>query len=400
MRSQSRTKTKHHSSQIRYAVVGLGYIAQAAVLPAFKNARENSTLAALVSDDADKLKKLGSKYKVPLLCDYDHYDQLLESDLIDAVYIAVPNSLHLDFALRATKAGKHVLCEKPLAVTTRGCLRMLESARQNDVRLMTAYRLHFEAATLNTLDQIRKGRIGEPRIFNALFAFQIKDDNVRLERDLGGGTIYDLGIYCINAARHVFQAEPHLVSAISATDTDERFGEIDEMTAGTLMFPGGALATFVSSFGAADRSVCEIVGTRGSIRLDPAFDYSEALKQEIALDGRSKTKAFPKVDQFAPELIHFSQSIIEGTNPEPSGREGLADVRVIEALYRSAALGRPVELPRFGDTEQPSIKQQMHRPAVNEPRLFHARGPSEEDLSERRFGRRQQKRAAHFDYGP
>src|SRR6185437_9110494 len=194
--------------KIRYAVIGLGHIAQSAVLPAFANAKQNSTLAALVSDDPEKLKKLGRRYGVDLLCRYEQIDELFSSGSIDAVYVALPNTMHAQTARRASQAGLHVLCEKPMAVSSRDCERMIETARQHHVKLMIAYRLHFEPGNLDAMEIARTGELGDLRFFTSEFTMQVAADNIRTQREMGGGPLYDIGIYCINAARTLFAAEP------------------------------------------------------------------------------------------------------------------------------------------------------------------------------------------------
>src|SRR5690349_15624777 len=201
-------------SVVRYAVVGQGYISQAAVLPAFHHARANSRLVALVSGDETKRRELGRRYDVATYS-YDEYDTCLASGDVDAVYIALPNTMHREYTVRAAKRGVHVLCEKPLAVTEEDCKAMVEACRRHGVKLMTAYRLHFERATLKALSDVRGGVIGEPRLFVSSFTMDVKPPNIRLEQEMGGGTLYDIGIYCINAARHLFGAEPIEVSCIT-----------------------------------------------------------------------------------------------------------------------------------------------------------------------------------------
>ncbi|HEX6436522.1 MAG TPA: Gfo/Idh/MocA family oxidoreductase, partial [Candidatus Binatia bacterium] len=266
---------------MRYAVVGLGHIAQVAVLPAFSHARQNSELVALVSDDPAKHEKLRSKYKVQRTYSYDEYDQCLRSGAIDAVYIALPNNLHCDFAVRAAQAGIHVLCEKPMAVTEEECENMISAAKQARVKLMVAYRLHFEKANLEAVEIAHSGKLGEPRFFSSVFAMQVKEDNIRLKRELGGGTLYDIGVYCINAARSLFRAEPSEVHAFSVSGNDPRFREVDEMTGAVLRFPDERLASFTCSFGAADVSAYELVGTEGNLRVEPAYEYIGELRHRL-----------------------------------------------------------------------------------------------------------------------
>lgn len=364
--------------KVRYGVVGLGHIAQAAVLPAFAHA-ENSELVALFSDDREKLEKLGRRYKVKGRFSYDQFDQTLRSGILDAVYIALPNHLHRDYSVRASRAGVHVLCEKPMAVTEEDCLAMIQAAEENEVKLMVAYRLHFEEANLKAIEVAQGGRLGEPRLFDSVFTMQVKEGDIRLNpRELGGGPLYDIGVYCINAVRNIFGAEPMEVVAFSSNNGETRFQQCEEMTAAIIRFPGRErLASFTCSFNGADVSTYRVVGTKGELVMDPAYEYAGELKQRVTIDGRTRERAFPKRDQFAPELISFSECILTGADPEPSGWEGLADVRVIRALYRSADSGEPVTLAPFSKGDRPTIEQEIRRPAVNKPQLVNTESPSE-----------------------
>jgi predicted dehydrogenase len=363
-------------AKIRYAVVGLGHIAQVAVLPAFAHAR-NSELRALVSDDPIKRKRVGKKYNIDHTFAYDQYEDCLNSGDIDAVYIALPNNLHREFAVRAARAGVHVLCEKPMAVTEEECQEMIQAAKSSRVKLMVAYRLHFEEANLRAVEIVQSRKLGEPRFFSSIFSMQVKPRNIRLKRELGGGTLYDIGIYCINAARSLFRAEPTEVFAFSVSDNDKRFREVDEMTSAVLRFPGDRLASFTCSFGAADTSAYTIVGTKGELRVEPAYEYVGDLKHQLTVNGKQRKRTFPQRDQFAPELIYFSECISEGLDPEPSGAEGLADVRVIRGLYRSAEVGRPLKLDSFSRRERPGLEQEIRRPPVKKPELVRVQSASE-----------------------
>jgi predicted dehydrogenase len=363
------------SSVVRYAVVGQGYIAQAAVLPAFRHARTNSRLVALVSGDETKRRELARKYGVATY-GYEEYDTCLKSGDVDAVYIALPNSMHREYTVRAARAGVHVLCEKPLAVTEADCKAMIAACRRHKVKLMTAYRLHFERATLAALRETgSKGAIGEPRLFVSSFTMKVEPPNIRLESALGGGTLYDIGIYCINAARHLFRDEPVEAVAVTAEGT-KRQSDVEESAGCVLRFPGDRLATFCVSFGADKTSEYRVVGTRGSLRVEPGYELASGLTHYLTRDGKKRTIKFKKRDQFAPELIYFSDCILNGVDPEPSGEEGLADVRVIRALYRSAKTGRRVRLGAAPEPRQPTLRQEKTRPPVRMPRLVNATPPS------------------------
>ena len=366
---------RRNGRKVRYAVVGLGYIAQAAILPAFAHAA-NAELAAIVSDDPEKRRKLGRKYSVGIRRGYAEYDALLASGEIDAVYIALPNSMHCEYAVRAARAGIHVLCEKPMAVTEEECRDMIRAAAQGNVRMMVAYRLHFDAANLAAVEAVRTGRIGEPRIFESVFTMQVRDEgNIRLKRGLGGGTLYDIGIYCVNAARYLFRSEPEEVAAFSASSDDPRFSEVDEMTSAVLRFPGARLAAFSCSFGAADSGSYDLVGTEGTLRVDPAHEYAAKMTVTISARGKTARKTFGKRDQFGPELVYFSDCIRGGRDPEPDGREGLADVRVIRALYESARSRKPVRLDAFEKDARPRPEQEIRRPGLRKPQVVNAQAP-------------------------
>lgn len=363
--------------KIRYAVVGLGWFAQAAALPAFAHAK-NAELVALVSDDPTKLAELSQKYSgVQRTFSYAEYDDLLSSGLIDAVYIALPNHLHCDYTVRAAQAGVHVLCEKPMAVTVDECEKMITAAQEHKVKLMIAYRLHLEQANLQAIETVRSGQIGEPRIFNSLFTQQTEADNIRMDKDKGGGTLPDIGIYCINAARYLFQDEPIEVFAVSASKNEPRFSEVAEMTSAILRFPDNRLATFTCSFGAAPTSTYQIAGTKGDLRADPAYPWQGELKHYITVEGETQERSFAPHDQLAAELDYFADCIQQNKDPEPSGEEGKNDVRIIQALEHSIQTGTFVKLDGHDRKQRPTAAQTVERPpAEGKQELIHAAEPS------------------------
>jgi len=365
---RSRRNGADDPARVRYAVVGLGYISQSAVLPAFAHAKGNSELTALVSDSRVKLRELGQQYDVGLQFSYDEYDDLCASGAIDAVYIALPNSMHREYTERAARHGVHVLCEKPMAVTAEDCRAMIHAAESNGVKLMVAYRLHFEPANLEAALIARRRTLGDVRIFNSVFTMQVKAGDIRLKRSLGGGSLYDIGIYCINAARMIFRAEPIEAFATAGNSGEARFAEVDEMVAATLRYPGDRLATFVTSFGAADSSRYQFIGTKGHLALDPAYEIGETLVHHQTSDGRTRKRRFFKRDQFAPELEYFSDCVLNDKAPEPSALEGLADVQIIQALLTSTKTRRPVRLHLRGDAP-PQPSQAMYKRPVRRQKL-------------------------------
>lgn len=366
------SKTK---GQIRYGVVGLGHIAQVAVLPAFKAARKNSVLTALVTGDKKKARKLSSKYNVAAVYDYSQYDELLSSDIVDVLYIALPNQMHREYTVRALNAGLHVLCEKPLALSEEDCVAMSEASRKSGAKLMTAYRLHFEEGNLEVLKMCKSGKLGKLRYFSSDFTMQITDrDNIRLQAEDGGGPVWDIGIYCINAVRSLFQAEPTEVFCYKASaEGDKRFNEVPEMMTVNMKFPDERLATFTCSFGADTAGHFRVVGTKGTIELQNAYEYAGPKSMIFRKDDEVvKRKKFKRVDQFAAELVYFSDCIRGNKDPEPNGLEGLKDVRVIRACIESAQIGKPVPISGDGAHRGPHESQALHLPAHDEPDVVNA----------------------------
>jgi glucose-fructose oxidoreductase len=187
-----------------------------------------------------------------------------------------------------------------------------------------------------------------------------------------------MGVYCINAARYLFKAEPMEVFGWNVNSTDKRFKEVPEMTSGLMKFPNDRIAMFTTSFGATDRSVFEVIGTKGVLKMDPAYEMAEDLKSEVAINGWKIKQVFKKRDQFAPELVYFSDCILNDKQPEPSGREGLADVRVVEALLKSAETNRPVSIAQVDLTQRPNRSQEISKKPIKPPQLVRAAAPGAE----------------------
>ncbi|MDZ8185955.1 MAG: Gfo/Idh/MocA family oxidoreductase [Nostoc sp. ChiSLP02] len=368
--------TTNGKQKIRYAVVGLGWFAQDAALPSFAHT-ENSELVALVSDDPTKREELGKKYGINRTYSCDEYEECLTSGEVDAVYIALPNHLHREYTVRAANQGIHVLCEKPMAVTEQECEEMIKAANDNGVKLMIAYRLHLEEANLQAVEIVRSQQIGEPRIFNSVFTQQVEEGNIRVRNITGGGTLYDIGIYCINAARYLFQDEPIEVFAVAANKGEQRFSEVEEMTSVILRFPNERLATFTCSFGAASVSTYQIVGTKGDLRVQPAYPWQGEIKHYLTINGETQERTFEDRDQLAAEFTYFSDCILENKDPEPSGIEGLIDVSIIQAFYESIKVGKPVQIQTPDRHRRPTLAQSIeHPPAEGSPDLIHAATPS------------------------
>jgi predicted dehydrogenase len=374
--SRFKPKSNGDSSKVRYAVVGLGYISQAAMLPAFAHAKGNSQLTALISSDPLKLKKLGKKYKVENLFVYEEFEIALRSNTFDAVYIALPNSMHAQYTIAALEAGIHVLCEKPMAPTSRECEAMQVVAQARKMKLMIAYRLHFEEANLEAMRIARSGKLGDLRFFSSTFTMNVKPGDIRLRSDLAGGPIPDIGIYCINAARNLFRDEPLDVSATAVSSDDRRFREVPEMVSVTMRFPQNRVATFLCGFNSAKVSEYRIVGTHGELLVEPGYELADDLKHRLRIGDRIKTRNFPKRDQFAPELEHFSDCILNDENPGPGGLEGLADVRIIEAISLAIQTGKAEQIRAVLPPTRPSPAQENRKRPVKMPELVAASPPN------------------------
>jgi predicted dehydrogenase len=263
-----------------------------------------------------------------------------------------------------------------MAVTAGECEQMIEACDANGVKLMVAYRLHFEEINLKAVDLVRRGRIGEPKLFNSSFSMTVRRGDIRTKREYGGGTLYDLGVYCINAARCLFRAEPKEVMAVSVNSGSAILAEVDESTAAILRFDGERVAAFVTSFKAGDVAEYRIVGTKGQLHVDPAYEYAEGLAYTLTVNGKPQRGRVGKRDQFAPELLHFSDCILRDRQPEPSGMEGLQDVRIVQALYQSAETGKAIQIPPFREQKRPSGRQRISRSGVKKPRLVKVQSAS------------------------
>lgn len=373
-----KSNRKKAPKPVGYAVVGLGWIAQAAALPSFKNAAKNSRLVALVSGDPEKLKTLGRKYRVPHLYLADQFEACLRNPEVDAVYLALPNHLHAEYTELAARYGKHVLCEKPMALTSIDCDRMREACRRNRVRLMVAYRLHFEAANAEAIEVVRSEKIGTPRLFTAVYSYSLQDPtNYRLKYRAGGGPLFDIGIYCINAARHLFRSEPLCVAGLAARNaSDPRFAEVEESFTGLLKFSQGRTAQFTCSFGANEESSFKVIGSKGKIELQRAFEIKGVRTLKITQGESERAKAFVETDQFGPEFLYFSDCILNQREPEPSAGDGLADVEIMEALYRSADQLRTVPLDLRPQKKSAATPRVLKRPSVEAPELVRAFPPA------------------------
>jgi len=324
--------------KVRYAVVGAGWISQIAFLPGTAQV-ETAEVTALVTGNPNGARQLAEFYGIKHIYSYEQYDRMLLDDVADAVYIALPNSMHCDYALRAARAEKHILVEKPLAVSLDECKAMVSAAEDAGVFLMTAYRLHNEPGNLHTLKLIKQGAIGDPRAFSSVFSFMAGPENHRLKASHWGGPLQDIGVYCLNAVRHVFEDEPIEVSATKTALGVPRFSEVEESIAATLKFPSDRIGQFIASFGAEQLDMFRVAGTEGEIAVEGAFDFQTPTTVRLTRGREVIEHRFPQTDQFAGQTAYFSDCIRNNKAPEADGEEGLADVAVLLAIEQAAQSG-------------------------------------------------------------
>lgn len=361
-------------SPVRYAVVGAGWISQAAFLPGVAQSG-NSVVTALVTGDEVKATALAGRYGIEHVHGYADYDQLLTSGDIDAIYLALPNDMHRQYALPALQRGIHVLLEKPMATSEADCEAMIEAARNGNAKLMIAYRLHFEPATLAAIELVRAGKLGRVRAFSAMFSQSVAPSNHRASHGYWAGPVSDMGVYPINAVRNLFGEEPVEVSACGVRHPDLPFN-FDDTVSVTLRFADHRVAQFVVCYSGANVDQYRILGTKGDLEVSPGFTFGVGLRHHLTLDGKTQERAFDATDQFGGELQYFSDCILNNREPEPDGEEGLADVRVLAAIERALESGQPQNLSPFQRHRRMEAAQVRKLPPVPAPDLVDAAEPS------------------------
>ncbi|WP_345815748.1 Gfo/Idh/MocA family oxidoreductase [Paraburkholderia sp. PREW-6R] len=372
------TNDSSNATKVRYAIVGVGDIAQEAMMPGVDHTG-NSEITALVSGDPEKARKVADQYNLTDIYSYEQFDQMLSSGKVDAIYLATPNWRHAEFVIPALKAGIHVLVEKPLEVSTAQCNAIAQAAKESTAKLMVAYRLHFEPATLSTIEKIRGGEIGEVIVFSSTFVQKVDPANHRANNGIEAGPVFDMAPYPINAARYIFEAEPtEVVNAVGARHPQAGLGDFDDTVAVTLRFPGNRLAQFVVSYAANALESYFAVGTKGSIAMQPAYTYGKPLEQTVTIGQDESSHSFKNTDHFGGEMKYFSDCILNNRHPEPDVEEGYADVRVIEGIVKALKSGASVTLEPFSRTTRIDTKHQVEQlRAVKSPDLVDVSNPAE-----------------------
>ena len=334
------------AKKMGFAVVGLGNIARGSILPAFANSKK-ARLVALVSGDGQKAEQLSKRFQSAAVYDYKEYAECLANPEIGAVYIATPPGTHAKFTVQAARAGKHVLCEKPLAATAEQSAEMVKACREANVQLMTAYRKYFEPGSLYLKELIRSGALGRIDVihtaFSELHTPGASQDWLLDSRLAGGGPLMDLGIYCVNTSRWLADEDPLEVSA-ACWSHDKRFRQVEEGVVFRMRFRSGLVVQGSSTYAAALSSFLYVQGRKGWASLSPAFPFDEARQLSARIGGHQLRRTFRVVDEFALEIDAFAVAIQGKQAIEPDGIQGHRDMVILNAIYESARKQKSVRV--------------------------------------------------------
>jgi predicted dehydrogenase len=329
--------------QIGWCVVALGRISMQHFMPGVKVSKTGK-IVALVSGHRDKAEKQAAIYGVPqnAIYSYETMDTIRDNKEIDAVYIALPNSMHAEYTIRAAKAGKHVLCEKPMATSVADSKTMIDACKAANKKLMIAYRCQYDPLHLKAIDTIRSGQLGQVQTIQSAFGFNIAPGEWRLDRKMaGGGPLMDVGIYCLNACRYLTGEEPHEIKAdASVIDHDGRFETVEENVSWTMKFPSGIVAACSTTYGAGMNGYFRVYGAKGTLQMMPAFNY-DGMHLTAEIGGNQKIDEISPVRdpmEFTRQADYFADCIWNDKTPKTSGEEGLRDTELISQIYQAAGL--------------------------------------------------------------
>jgi predicted dehydrogenase len=330
---------------IGYAAIGLGTISDIFMRACAKS--QTAKITALVTGHPEtKGKKYAAMYGIPesSIYTYETFDRIRDNKGVDAVYVGLPNSMHREYTVRAAQAGKHVLCEKPMAISSAECLEMIAACRKANVRLMIAYRVHYEPTHLEAQRIIQSGALGQLQAFEGAFGFDAQPNQWRLTRKFGGGgSLMDVGIYPMNEIRWLTGEEPIEFTAVATTrdHATGRFAEVEQTLDWTMKFPSGIVAALGCSYGVNMQGFLRIHGNKGSLEIINAYSYQGAHLSTIGGDIHANTiTQGDDTLHFQIEAEHFANCIRTGAVPKTPGEEGLHDLLAIESIYKAA--GAPI----------------------------------------------------------
>lgn len=336
--------TPYQGPTLRVAIMGLGSYGTR-VAEAMKDCKR-AKLTGVISGTPSKIKNWQQKYSIPAknCYNYENFDDIKGNSEIDAVYIITPNGLHKDQAIRVARAGKHVICEKPMAVNAAEGQDMVDACKKAGVKLLVGYRMHLEANTLQIINMRNEGAFGKVLFFQGLSGFRIGDPNQwRLDKKLaGGGAMMDIGIYSINGARYMIGEEPVWVTAQETKTDPQKFKEgVDETIIFQLGFPGGALASCLSTYAMSNLDRFFLNGEKGFAELHPSTGYGP-------IKGRTNQGELtnPHITHQTVQMDEMAGMILENKKPlvPMDGEEGLRDLKIIDAIYKAIKDGKKVQL--------------------------------------------------------
>ncbi len=327
------------NKKLGVALVGLGSYASYQLAPALLET-SSCYLSGIVTGTPSKIDTWKNKYKIPdeNIYNYDNFDKIINNKSIDVVYVVLPNSMHSEFTIRAAKAGKHVFCEKPMALSSRECAEMISACKNAGVRLFVGYRCHTDPFHKTAMN-FKNTSVGALKVVQSEFGFRSGDPKQwRLRKAHGGGALMDVGIYSIQGSRYSIGKEPISVSAHEYKTDNVKFAEVDETMIWQMEFPGGIASSCICSFNAPFNRL-HITAENGWFEINNAYSYG-GLR---ATSNRGPVDIKP-VNQQAVQMDTFCKSIVDGSESDADGSEGLRDMRIIEAIFKSAKSGTMVIL--------------------------------------------------------
>jgi predicted dehydrogenase len=324
-------------NKLRIAFIGLGYYSEFKLAPATRETT-NCVVAGVVTGTPEKAVKWKKEYGFPdkNIYTYQNFDGIINNPDIDAVYVVLPNSMHHEFVIRAAKAGKHVICEKPMAVSVKECQEMIDACKKANVKLFVGYRLHFEPFNREAARVGQKEEFGKVKIVESSMGFKIGDPTQwRLKKSMaGGGAMMDVGIYAIQATRYCTGREPISVTAQETKTDPVKFKEVDETIFWQMEFPDGIVSSSATTY-AGPMERLYISAEAGWLELKPAFGYGP-----LAGSTHKGVLDLPKINHQASQLQAMASAILDGKTIDATGEEGLKDMKVIEAIYRAVRSGK------------------------------------------------------------
>ena len=321
--------------KVGVALVGLGYYATDLLAPALQET-QNAYLAGIVTGTPSKAESWMAQHQIPAenVYNYENFDDIARNDAIDVVYIVLPNSMHAEYSIRASRAGKHVICEKPMAMNARECEAMIAAAEEAGKSLSIGYRTQYDPAVQTAMRIGQEREYGLMRMIVAGAGFRIgSNPHWKLTAEYGGGALMDMGVYSLQGGRYMVGEEPIAVTAQTFTTRPELFTEVDETTLFQLEFPSGALANLHTSFGFG-MNYLQANAERGFVRLEPFQSYRN-------VRGESSGGPIPPagVNQQAAQIDEDVYNAMNGQLVRVPGEEGLNDVRVVDAIRQSIREG-------------------------------------------------------------